>query len=467
MARNRLSRRNFLRLSGASAALAASGLPLHRMLRAAPYRQDAVTISFGGWGATGESEGVLAAIEAFEAENPSINVEWQWVPDATADVFVQTFLTNVAAGTAPDTFFVRSADYETFRQQGLLMDITDRLMSDELLGQPDYFFPQEAARSADENGRWHGIGSTWVAPHLYYNADLFDEMGITPPGFKDDEIWEWDEFVEIAKQLTVDVNGRHPDDSGFDAENIERWGIDWWLFWVIQYAMVGANGGTIVNEDGLLALDSPEAIEAYQRTIDLIYVHHVAPQRAAVQSSLGMTSEQMLNNGRVAMLVSGSWQLNWTNPTTMDQITMGTGALPKMAQPATYMQAHFHSALATTPHPDEAWQWLRFLATPFYTLQFMRTGLWLPSQTSQITEEGLAEWITEGIHPANYVDFVTEYLPQYGFTFRVPAGYTEAELNFLNPAFDAMANGTPAEEALPPAVQQANEVIAEAAEAQS
>src|SRR5262245_42586189 len=169
-----LSRRNFLKMTGAAGAMAASGLPLGTLL-AAPKRQDTTTISFGGWGATNESEGVKAAIAAFEAENPTLHVEWQWVPDATADIFVQTFLTNVAAGTPPDTFFVRSADYETFRQQGLLMDLTDRIAADELLGQPDYFFPQEAQRCANAEGRWHGIGSTWVAPHIYYNADLFDE----------------------------------------------------------------------------------------------------------------------------------------------------------------------------------------------------------------------------------------------------------------------------------------------------
>ncbi len=467
MPTKRLSRRHFLQLSGASAALAGSGLPLHRLLAASPLRQGATTISFGGWGATSESEGVLAAIEAFEQENPGINVEWQWTPDATADIFVQTFLTNVAAGTAPDTFFVRSADYETFRSQGLLMDLTDRITSDELLGQPDYFFPQEAARSADADGRWHGIGSTWVAPHFYYNADLFDEMGITPPGFGDDEIWDWDTFLEIAKQLTVDANGRHPDDAGFDADNIERWAVDWWIWWVYLYPMVVSNGGSVVdpNDPTKLALDSPEALEALQLMADLANVHHVAPAHDTVLSSLGMTNEQMLNAGRLAMLVGGSWQLSWTNPTTMTDITLGTGALPKMQQPATYMQAHFHSALSTTQHPDEAWQWLRFLATPFYTLQFMKIGLWLPSQTAQTTEEGLAEWVTEGVHPANYVQFVSDYLPQYGFTFRVPAGYTEAEANFLNPAFDALANGSPAEEVIPPAIQQVNEVLAAAAEA--
>jgi multiple sugar transport system substrate-binding protein len=465
MIRKRLSRRNFLQLSGGAAALAATGLPMSRLL-ASPARQDVTTVSFGGWGGTAENDGVLAAIEVFEQETPNIHVEWQWVPDPNASVYVQTLLTNVAAGTAPDTSFIQSSDYETFRSQGLLLDVTDRIMSDELLGQPDYFLPQEAARCADENGRWHGIGSCWVAPHIYYNADLFDEMGIAPPGFLDDQIWDWDTFIEVAKQLTVDTNGRHPDDAGFDPDSIERWAIDWWVWWVFLYPMVVANGGSVVdpNDPHKLALDSPEALEALQRIADLANVHHVAPAHDTVLSSLGMTNEQMLNAGKLAMLVGGSWQLAWTNPTTMTDITLGVGALPKMAQPATYMQAHFHSVLASTQHPDEAWQWLRFLNTPFYQTQFMKTGLWLPSQTALTSEDMQPTWITEGIHPANFPDFVSEYLPKYGFTFRVPAGYTEADSNFLTAAFEALAGGTPAEEAIPPAIQQANEVLAQAAE---
>ena len=462
MATKKLSRRNFLQLSGASAALAASGLPLHHLLRAAPLRQDVTTISFAGWGGTQEQAGVEAAIAQFEQENPSIHVEWLYTPDTE---FTRVFLSNLAAGTPPDTSFIPSNTYETFRAQGILLDITDYLTSDPLLGQADYFIqPQESNRCADANGRWHGIGSCWVAPHLYYNAELFDAAGITPPGFKDDELWEWDQFVEIAKQLTVDANGRHPDDAGFDPENITQWGVQYpFSNETFIAAAVYSNGGALVNENGS-ALDSPEAIEALQNLADLMYVHHVAPRSAAL-SSLGMTNTQMLDTGRLAMAVDGSWALSWMNPSTVS-VPMGTGALPKMSQAATFMQAHFHSALAATQHPDQAWQWVRFLATPFYQTQFCKIGLWLPSQTALMTEEGLATWITEGIHPANYIDFITEYLPKYGVTTRIPAGYVEASLNFINAAYDAINGGQAAADVLPDAVRQANEAIA-AAQAQS
>ena len=96
----------------------------------------------------------------------------------------------------------------------------------------------------------------------------------------------------------------------------------------------------------------------------------------------------------------------------MMNVALGTGALPKMQQPASIMQAHFHSVLAGTEHPEEAWRWVRFLATPFYQEHFCKIGLWIPNQTAMLTEEGLKGWIREGIHPSNYSQFATDYLPK-------------------------------------------------------
>lgn len=455
MVQKALSRRDFLKAAGATAATSAIvGLPT-AMVAAKPPAQDTVTITFGGWGGTAEDEGVKAAIEVFQEETPGIQVEWQHTPNAGD--YNQVLLTNFAAGTAPDTSFIISDGYETLRSQGLLLDITDQITSDPLLGQPDYFVqPQEANRCADENGRWHGIGSCWVAFHIYYNAALLDEMGITPPGFKEGEIWDWDTFVQNAKMLTVDADGRHPDDAGFDADNIQRWGVDWPLWWMPIGSAIYSNGGAYV-QDGRLALDSPEALEAMQRLSDLIYVHHVAPRSASLQD-LGMTNTQMVDNGRLAMAIDGSWALSWMNPSLVS-VPLGTGAIPMMKQPADIMQAHFHSVISTSEHPDEAWQWVRFLATPFYQTEFLKIGLWLPSQTALASEEGLATWITEGIHPANYVDLVTDYMPKHGVGLRIPAGYLEADPNFITPAFQALAAGTPAAEAIPAAVQQANDIL--------
>ena len=76
-----------------------------------------------GWGGVGEDEGVRAAIEVFEEENPGITVNWLHTPEN----YTEKFLANVAAGTPPDTGFIYSTDYRTFIRDGLLLDITDQL----------------------------------------------------------------------------------------------------------------------------------------------------------------------------------------------------------------------------------------------------------------------------------------------------------------------------------------------------
>ena len=462
MTNNKLSRRDFLRLSGASAAVLASGIPLHSALAggatATKLNQDVTNIVFGGWGATAEDNGVQAAIKVFQEQNPKIAVKWQLTPQATD--YMQQLLTNFAAKTAPDTSFIVSDGYETLRKQGLLMDITDRITGDSLLGQKNYFNePQEAARCADDKGRWHGIGSCWVATQFYYNADLLDKEKIPLPGFKDAELWDWNKFVEYAKQLTVDDKGRHPDDSGFNADNIQRWGVAWPLDnWVTVATAVYANGGAWIK-DGKIALDSPEAVEGLQRLYELIYVHHVSP-RSSSMTDLGMSNTQMLDNGKLAIATDGSWALSWMNPTTIKNAKMGTSAVPKMKQAAAFMQAHFHSVISSSQHPEEAWQWVRFLATPFYQTQFLKIGLWLPSQTALTTAEGLKTWITKGIHPDNYSEFVSDYLPKYGVTCRIPSGYIEAASTYITPGLEAIAGGTPADKAITKdIIQKANDII--------
>lgn len=464
MSNKKFSRRDFLKISGTSAALLASGLPLQRVLGAPAARlnQDVTTIRFGGWGATAEDNGVQAAIKVFQQQNPKIAAKWEQTPQAPD--YMTQLLTNFAAKTAPDTSFIVSDYYETLTKQGMLMDITDRIKADPLLGAKGYFFePQEADRCADDNGRWHGIGSCWVAAQVYYAADVLEKEKIPAPGFKDADLWEWDKTIEYAKQLTVDDKGRHPGDSGFNADNIQRWGIAWGDItnYTIAAAAIYANGGAWVK-DGKLALDSPEAVEALQRLYELVYVHHVAP-RSGDMTNLGMTNTQMIDNGKLVVAVDGSWALSWMNPTTVKNVKLGTGAIPKMKQAATHIQAHFHSVIASTQHPEEAWQWVRFLATPFYQTEFLKIGLWLPSQTALATPEGLKTWITPGIHPENYSQFVTDYLPKYGHAARIPPGHIEAYNTYILPALQAIVGGTPADKAMTSdVVKKANDIIAKA-----
>ncbi len=121
--------------------------------------------------ATEEDEGVKAAIAQFESEQDAVKVTWLHTPEN----YLEKLLTDIAAGTPPDTAFVGSGDYRTFIHNSLLLDITDKLKADSLVSAENYFIePQETDRCT-QDGKWYGIGSCWVAPHIYYNADIFAE----------------------------------------------------------------------------------------------------------------------------------------------------------------------------------------------------------------------------------------------------------------------------------------------------
>jgi multiple sugar transport system substrate-binding protein len=464
--KNTLSRRDFLRTSAgltgvvllaACAPGAAPGASPGSGDAAAPGAQR-VEITFMGWGATEEDEGVKAAIAQFESEQDAVKVTWLHTPEN----YLEKLLTDIAAGTPPDTAFIGSGDYRTFVRDGLLLDITDKLQGDPLLGEPNYFIQPQEEERCTKDGRWYGIGSCWVAPHIYYNADIFEEEGIEPPSNDPEQAWTWEQFVEVATALTKDANGRRPNESGFDPDNVDRYGVDWPHWGIPINAAIATNDGYWIDPNtGLLALDQPAATEAMQNLADLVLKHNVNPAGTAMEA-LGMTNTQMLETGKLAMAIDGSWALSW-----MYKIKprLGTGVLPGMAaKTGTDMQAHLHSAFASSQHPEEAWEWVRFLSTPFYQTQFCRIGLWLPSQTALMTEQGLQTWLTEGVHPDGYVDIVTKFVPQYGRVVYQPPGWAEAS-QILQPGFDKLFIGdATAEEAMNEVVADANRVLQEAAQ---
>lgn len=447
---SKLSRREFLKLAGASAAAGiVGGLPV---ASASPARQDTIEITFMGWGGVAEDEGVRAAIDVFQSEQSEVTVKWLHTPDN----YNEKLLSNVAAGTPPDTAFISQSQFRTLVHDGLTLDVTDFVENDPLLSQADYFIqPQETERSTDENGRWHGIGSTWTALHTYYNLALFEEAGVEAPSFSG-PLWDWDAFLDAARKLTVDANGKRPGDDGFDVENVTQWGVFMDSSWWMSYdALAKVNGGRL-SKGGLITLAEPEAIEGIQAWADLIHVHQVMPE-AVFFEALGMSATQMIETRRLAMVIDGSWTL--ADITGMAGV-FGVCPIPQMSEAGQAAgQGHLHSILRDSDQPEASWKWLHFLATPFYQEHFCRMGLWIPNQTALLTEEAMAGWLTEGIHPDNYDEFVSVYVPKYMSPTIVPAGFPRAEAIFKPALERVMIGDALAADVMPAAVEEANAIL--------
>jgi multiple sugar transport system substrate-binding protein len=430
-----MTRRGFLRRAG-QMGLGAAGLSLLAACGSSPAApatgaataapastggnasSEVTTISMMGWGSILEKENVQKGLDLFQSKNPNIKVNWLHTPNEEYDTKLKTML---AGGTPPDVFW--NGNMADFVARGVVMDITDRVKSDPVLGKADYFIQPAEEQRATINGKWYGIGSCWVIHHLYYNADTLQKAGVEPPSTDPAKAWTWDQFLDIARKLTLDSAGKHPNETGFDANNVKQWGVFWPNWSLPRDVMVYSNGGDAYTPDYKVKLGEPAAVEAMQQVADLANVHHVAPLSLTMER-LNLTGIQMLASGALAILVDGSWLLQDIAKQTFKY---GAGVLPKMKNAVTEAQAHMHMIHKDTKNPDAAWKLLAFLSSDDYQLGLIKVGLWLPSHTGLLTEEGISKWLTPGVHPAGYKQIATDYLGKSARNYFYPAGFAEAD----------------------------------------
>ena len=139
---------------------------------------------------------------------------------------------------------------------------------------------------------------------LYINVDLFNELGVPLP---DPEVpMTWDEVIATGIALTTDGNGLHPNEEGFDAENVQTMGLGTITVPGWGLGPIFANGGRFVSEDGRtwIAHEDQNTIDAMQFLSDLVHVHRITPPPSVLE---GINVWDLFNTGRVGMNWNGRW----------------------------------------------------------------------------------------------------------------------------------------------------------------
>ncbi|RUS48526.1 sugar ABC transporter substrate-binding protein [Cohnella sp. AR92] len=350
-------------------------------------KAEQVTLKFMGWEVSPlETESVKKGLDMFMRENPNIKVEYTTIPGGTQ--YVAKMQTLVLGNEAPDVFFLQSDYYHDFVSRKSLLDITGKVdssgLADDLI--------DSAVQLSTVNGKYYGVESCIVAPVLYYNKDLFDKAKVAYPPSDPTKAWTWDEFVDVAKKLTV-KNG----------DKVDQYGVYGLENYYMTIAEIMSNGGNWFSDDLTKSTaNTPEVKEVLQKISDLRKVDGVAPEGKLLTNS-GMSATQMLQTGKIAMLVDGSWSLQ---ELANMNFKVGVGVLPKFKNAVTHGQAHLHVASANTKHPEEAWKLIQFLSSEEYQLMNVKAGLWLPNHKSLYTDEGIAKWLTEGVHPEGFKDLI-------------------------------------------------------------
>ncbi|GIK72997.1 MAG: ABC transporter substrate-binding protein [Chloroflexota bacterium] len=247
-------------------------------------------------GLTGSDGAVFAELlQQFSDANPDVCLNSEGYP---WDIFFQKYPTAVAAGTPPDLVIFHAAEVNQMANEGLMLPLDDIMFADGTFSADD--FNETLMAQLTVNGQIMAVpfdNHGWL---LWYNTKLMEDAGLDPNVLPANGA----EFIEMAQKLTKDINGKHPNEEGFDKDNVDVWAIDYtWPRYTIPTTL-WQFGGAVVGPDGKTAtLDSPESIAAVQFWHDLMYKYYVAPP--AVPGK--MWAGDLYKNNKLVFMWEGTW----------------------------------------------------------------------------------------------------------------------------------------------------------------
>lgn len=219
----------------------------------------------------------------------------------------------------PDVFLLESTLVPEFAAQGMLLGLDSYVAKREDVKPKDYY--PVAWQAYQYRGQCYGLPHELHVLSVLFNEEHLDAQLLGRPKSE----WTWQEFLDMAKTLTVDQN----DDGRIDIYGVAP--CPWWQVFVWQ------NGGELVDDPAnpkRSTLSTPEAKEGLQWLVDLSLKHGAAPSPkvTGTESPAGLFAAQ-----RVSMAYLGRWDINlidkkgffpWgyrTLPKGKRQANLGTG----------------------------------------------------------------------------------------------------------------------------------------------
>ena len=285
--KNRLSRRNALKLTGAGALASAS---LGHSSKAYASSQTTASGPLAGeidvWYhpfATGIEEVYEGFRQDFEAENPDAKVNLELIP--FADRYPK-ILTAIAAGEAPDVISITIDALIRFVEAGALVSLEDLLPSESWEGYDEKFINDVTYQ-----------GEKWCLPIEQevsvwpYNKSIFEQVGLAP----EQPPFTWSEIVEMCETVKSSSDG-----------SLWGWGYDAAspTLNTTFYPFLYQAGGRPFSEDGSEpTFNSDAGVSALEFIVELFDRGFVSPE---YMSPINEASESPFFQQRQALGARGN-----------------------------------------------------------------------------------------------------------------------------------------------------------------
>lgn len=178
-----ISRRRFVQLVGLGAGLTAL---------ASCGGSDGTAIRYAWWGDTVRQQKYTAALDAFIAQNPDVEVRPEF---ADYDAFQERITVQTAGRDVPDIFWIPSPQVMSYQDAGLYRRLDD-IPSLDLSG-----FSAAQVDSYRIDGELNTLPRSVLTAAVRYNQTFLDEAGAQLPA-DDPQAWTWDGLSEFLIDYT-------------------------------------------------------------------------------------------------------------------------------------------------------------------------------------------------------------------------------------------------------------------------
>lgn len=357
----------FLLLLIATLAACAPGAAEQNAANATASDQEIVELVYQDWRTDWFPGMAQEMLDQFHQLHPNIRVYYTPDPEDVPAEMPPIF----DAGTAPDVINGCCDFFPAWAQAGYLMDLrpyVERDIDPATIAEWDNaqyssFFTTDGVQYALP--KYHG------ALAVYYNKDLFDEYGVPYPT----RDWTYDDYLAAMTALTVDNNGNR---------GIDVWGSTLDPIYDRVQIHVNSFGGHYVNPDDPTdcVLDEPEAVAALEWLRARIWDDRVMATSLALNK---LETRRAFWEGKVAMVEDGSWALK--DILANAEFRVGVAPFPAgPARRATLAATDGFAISATTEHPEEAWELIKFLTGKEYGLAMARANFLQPARSTLVTQ---------------------------------------------------------------------------------
>jgi multiple sugar transport system substrate-binding protein len=416
-----------------------------------PPEGDVVTIRYALWDAN-QLPAYQACAAQFSEQNPNIAVK---IEQLGWDDYWSGIQTGFVAGTAPDVFTNHLAKYPEFAQSNQIVDIQPLVERD---GVDTEQYIGELAELWTREGKRYGLPKDWDTVAVVYNKQMLEEAGIDPAMMED---WTWNpddggEFQEVIAKLTIDANGNNALSPDFDANNIQQYGFTMpgqdsgEAYGQTQWSHFAASTGwRHVDElwGNEYHYDDPRFIETIQWYAGLMNEKNYAIPFQDIQSLGG---DSLFAAGRAAMTTHGSWMIGYFLDNT--DFDVGFGILPIGPEGRKSMfNGLADSIWVGSQHQEEAWEWVKYLASPECQETVGEHGVVFPAIQSGV-DNALKAYEERGVDVTAFTEIALD--PEGTFLFPVTEHASEI-VSIMEPVMDSIMLGqAQAADVLPEADQR-------------